>query len=250
MRKSSHIFFRLRISWERALISLHFLFPHPNIPIGVYLEPAKCQSPQAFSIEKIFHLKILEHAHVHNLSSSLLFLFNKTYAVAVTEEEATKAREWVQYFPQLYHEELWLLSWMAEGRVSLPATEGPRAAWHPEMAPTWQPHSLGSSHGPYFLAKGSRQTQNWWNPIPQPSLGSRPSFTLPVTGCLSGPILTWTKFQWGTENGMTYLKSLHQGSQVQRQVPKNPVGVWSLSPRRSLWGQVLRAMYFLLKILP
>ena len=88
----------------------HFLFPHPNIPIEVYLEPAKCQSPQAFSIEETFHLKILERAHVHNLSSSLLFLFNKTYAVAVPKEETTKARGWVQYCLQLYHEELRLLS--------------------------------------------------------------------------------------------------------------------------------------------
>ena len=89
------------------MIFLHFLFPHPNIPIGVYLEPAKCQSPQAFSIEEeTLCLKIPERAHVHNLSSSLLFLFNKTYAVAVTKEETTKARGWVQYRPQLYHEEL------------------------------------------------------------------------------------------------------------------------------------------------
>lgn len=182
------------------------------------------------------------------------FPFNKTYAVAVTKEAATKKEKgWVQDCLQLYHRVLWLLSWAAEGRGSLPTSAVPRKG-----------QGLQTTRRGLWPVSHTRLLQHWaWSPwrkvkAKHRSLETQPPYSLVCTGfgdihspCRS--LVDWVApFQPGGSpyhalrvNDLLKVTSYLLSGLM----PKNLVCLIA-SSLSSPWGQVLRDMHFLLKILP
>lgn len=205
-------------------------FPTQKSLLGFTQSQQNTKTLRHFALSRFSILRFLSMPMYITSCLPSSFPFNKTYAVAVTKEADTKKQKgWVQDCLQLYHRVLWLLSWAAEGRGSLPTRAGPRKGQGLQTTRRWLWWSATlscSSTEPDLLGERSRQSKG---PLRHNYSIHWSAQSLEISIHPAGPwLLGWPHFS--KENipirhgeWMTCLKLHPICSQIQRKMPKNPV---------------------------